>query len=139
MTRKVLQMDANWKWTGIYLQKSCQAKKGLWLCMTLQKKCVCGGRRRRFRRLWNVIRLNELGMCNYISSGSLFYIFSSIFVFNLSKCNVNFTVCNKQDIVCWAVSMLNKHDLERITSVVLYLEIDKIEMHGQLFTPLDSC
>lgn len=27
--------------------------------------------------------------------------------------------------------MLNKHDLERITSVVLYLEIDQIEMHGQ--------
>lgn len=119
-----------------------QKKRSMVMYDFAKKVCVCGGgegRRRRFRRLWNVIRLNELGMCNYISSGSLFYIFSSIFVFNLSKCNVNFTVCNKQDIVCWAVSILNKHDLERITSVVLYLEIDKIEMHGQLFTPLDSC
>lgn len=129
---------------GYTFNNLVKQKKGLWLCMTLQKKCVSvcvcgGGRRRRFRRLWNVIRLNELGMCNYISSGSLFCIFSCIFVFNLSKCNVNFTVCNKQDIVCWAVSMVSKHDLERITSVVLYLEIDKIEMHGQLFTPLDSC
>lgn len=138
-------MDANWKWTGVYLQQSCQAKKRSMVMYDFAKKvckCVCvwgGGRRRRFRRLWNVIRLNELGMCNYISSGSLFCIFSCIFVFNLSKCNVNFTVCNKQDIVCWAVSMVSKHDLERITSVVLYLEIDKIEMHGQLFTPLDSC